>query len=113
MANIASCILKVRPMSVELGRDIAARIAALTGVSPREVGPFVEDGGGGHFVFFGKWTCDSAWGLLEELLQDEDYPLREELRACEIDGRGTEAASRYREAVKKFPGRSRLLRKSR
>jgi len=113
MANIASCNLKFRPMSLEFGRDIASRIAALTGVSPSEVGPFTDQDGGEGFMFFGKWTCDFAWGLLEELLQDEDYLYRAELLACEIDGRGTEAANRYREAVKKFPNRSRLLRKSR
>ena len=111
MANIASCWIAFRPMSAAFATDIASRLARATGVESGDIGSTPKDGGV-RFDFFGKWTCEVGWGMIEELLADKSYTFREELLGSEIDGRGTEPGCRYREGIKKFPSRSHLQRQS-
>jgi len=112
MANIADCWVSFHPMSAEFAADLERRIAEAAGVTPADIGR-TESDGGVRFDFTGRWTCDAGWEMLEELLSDTAYTFREELLACEVNGRGTELGCQYHEGVKKFPGRSRLQRKPR
>lgn len=108
MAHIAYCRLSIAPMSDAFAADIAQRLVTATGETDVE-----STAAGRRFVFFGRWTCEAGWAVIEELLNDPEYAFREELLAAEIDGRGSEPACAYREAIKKFPGRTRLQRKTR
>ena len=38
-------------------------------------------------MFTGEWSCDSAWSFFENLIENQDYPLRESLLNSNIEGR--------------------------
>lgn len=113
MANLADCWISFRPMSPAFASDVRERIASRGGASPDAVSVETTDGVTVRLDFFAKWECGFAWEVIDELLADDAYPFRAELLACEINGRGTEPGCGYREGVKKFATRARLLRKSR
>tara|TARA_Y100000022_G_scaffold191355_1_gene192404 strand:- start:68 stop:424 length:357 start_codon:yes stop_codon:yes gene_type:complete len=38
-------------------------------------------------MFTSEWSCDSAWSFFENLIENQNYPLRESLLNSNIEGR--------------------------
>jgi len=113
MANIAEGWLSIVPVSKGLAACLSARI--------QESGRVFNYSGEADILwaddefeatFTARWTCCSAWDLLDDLLADARFEFRDELVAALIKGRGREPALGHKELVRKLPGERKLRRKS-
>lgn len=61
-----------------------------------------------NITFCGAWSCRDAWDVLDGLLEDKSFRLRQSLIDSEITGYDEEASSELFTWVRKLPGENKI-----
>ena len=92
MANISEGYVCIDSNDKDLLSDLKEKISSEKQIfnygGPADIMDGTVDGTDYIEVMFtSEWSCDSAWSFFENLIENQNYPLRESLLNSNIEGR--------------------------
>ena len=92
MANISEGYVCIDSNDKDLLSDLKEKISSENQIfnygSPADIMDGTVDGTDYIEVMFtSEWSCDSAWSFFENMIENQNYPLRDSLLNSNIEGR--------------------------